>query len=281
MNICVKTDVVTKKRWRRGKKMKMNFKKLIAIVLTFTLLMSTVVVNAEESSIESKSVYVDGVEFIGSVDNFVVTVESVGTSEKAKLVIDRNGNGYIEGVSGLKYKEKIKVDINELSDSKFEAELNEKGVVKSYKSKEALISDEYKGQIAIGGVIVIGAALLEALILLGLVLVIAGVTCYAISEVIEDVKQNNKYYYKAYLQFITVFINPYPITLSTASWRVAQGYSVYTYTDELAQLATLGAGLGIISESECHGAPLYIGTWLEHYHTANRNGSHIWFGIPK
>lgn len=154
---------------------------------------------------------------------------------------------------------------------------------KEFKKISDLKADDYEGQIAIvGGAIIITGGLLAFLIELGLVLIIAGLIYVAVYEIAEEMKRNSRYYYKAYMQFNIVYVASLPITLSQASNRVVQGYNVYTYTSSLAYAATTGSGLGAVYHSNhAPGFNPFGIYYFDHYHPANFNGAHVWFGLPK
>lgn len=62
--------------------------------------------------------------------------------------------------------------------------------------------------------------------------------------------------------------------------RIVCGSDTYTFTSSQAKGIVKSTGLGVTS-SENHWAWYKVGSFFNHYHTANRNGAHSFYGIPK
>lgn len=258
-------------------------KKLMSLVLAMAMIVTSFsgISHASPNS-SNKEVYVDGVKFVVSIVNWEIKVQSVGTKEIAKMQIDKFGNGTIQGVKELSKGEIAQVDINKLDSNNIDVEISSKNkVVTEFKSMSTLKQDVYTGQdVIVGGIIVVSAAVLQALIAAALVITIAGVMCYAVEGVLDDLKRNQKYYYDAQTALNTVVINPIPISLKVASERIKSGLSIYTFNNNLALSAVVSAGLGYVGP-ENHYEPWKFGKFYDHYHTAGRNGAHAWFGIAR
>ena len=237
-------------------------------------------------NVAHKVVFVDGVSYTIDIDeelNIVVSAKTLTSS--GKMVLDKELNGTVVIQSNRKFaKSEYAVQINNLDaeTSSLDVSMTDlKTNIVETMSYSDVIKDQYVGQsaIAVGGVITVGS-LLAALLYSCLAIVIAGVTCYAVDAVISAVKSAQSYYYKAYRRLNTVFINPNPISKTQATNRIRSGADTYTYTSWRAKDIVVNTGLGV-TNSENHWAWYKIGSFFNHYHTANRNGAHSFYGLPK
>jgi len=85
---------------------------------------------------------------------------------------------------------------------------------------------------------------LTALLYASLAVVIEGLTCYAVDAIVTQVKKN------------------------------------YTYTSTRARSIVVSTGLGV-THSETSWKWYRACSYFYHYHTANRNGAHSFYGLPK
>ena len=136
---------------------------------------------------------------------------------------------------------------------------------------------------------VIGVGVLIKVAILAAVTITIGGVVYTVAvkatECIKKNKKRQKNYYKAYYsnKHKEVYIaKSNPISRKSAGGRIKNGKSVYTYTRTLAKKAMITAGKGWVGpeidkkKKSNIGKPLYY-----HYHTKNRNGAHMWYGMPK
>lgn len=116
-------------------------------------------------------------------------------------------------------------------------------------------------------------------------LVVAGVTYHAIASVVEAIQKDRikarqcyRAYYKSGLTDVYIdYSNPISATESVA--RVKSGLSFYTFNRTNAYNNVVAAGLGVIGpEIDKNLKSSYL--YYYHYHTANRNGAHAWYGLP-
>ena len=59
---------------------------------------------------------------------------------------------------------------------------------------------------------------------------------------------------------------------------VSSGDSVFTFTKDIARGVVSATGLGVVGP-ESHWAWYKIGDYYWHYHTGNRKGAHVWYGL--
>lgn len=147
-----------------------------------------------------------------------------------------------------------------------------------------MISDSYDGQAAVAVTVVTAITietLITAILTAAACIVVAGVIYYAgksVAKEIERTKQQNNYF-KAYVEKKNVFINiSNSISRASAISRIHSGSDVYTYKRSAAKSLTKATGLGCTSpEISC-----FKGKKVRfyHYHTANRNEAHIFYGLP-
>ena len=136
---------------------------------------------------------------------------------------------------------------------------------------------------------VIGVGVLIKVAILAAVTITIGGVVYTVAvKATEWIKKNNKRqknYYKAYYsnKHKEVYIaKSNPISRKSAGSRIRNGKSVYTYTKTLAKKAMITAGKGWVGPEIDKKKKSNIGKPLHyHYHTKNRNGAHMWYGMPK
>ena len=272
--------------------------KIISFLLIFAMCINFTYVSANEAIKEEKIVYVDGVGYSVSIDeDYNITLQSVDSDNEAKMVLDNtlSGDIRIDNGNGV---EKYKIDISELAssdnldDEDFEYDdidieiTDQQGnIVEEYDEMDDVILDEYEGQaaIAVGGTIAVGG-LVTALLKLALAVCIAGVVCYAVDAVIDQVKRNRNYCYKAYRALNTVVINPRAISYKSAVSRIKKGSDVYTYTKGTAKSIMVSTAQGYYGP-ENHWAWYKIGSFFNHYHLNShkkgKNAAHMFYGLPK
>lgn len=255
--------------------------KIMVLVLITNTIFNVTQVKAQDDN-GKKYVYVDGVEYCVYVDeDFNTIVKAVG--EDAELILDKELNGTISIQDG-KESGTYDIEVSELDVEQEEMDITvykEDIVFENYDDIEEIIPDEYSGQAAIavaGGTIFVGG-LISALVYALVTVTVAGVVCYAVDAIVKQVKQNQQYYYKAYLKLGTVVINPYAITSTEAKNRIKNGDNTYTYTATLARSIVVATGLGVVGP-ENHYKWYSLGSFFNHYHTANRNGAHSFYGLP-
>lgn len=258
--------------------------KILSKLLILTILANLTFSNSQSvyasSTEDYKTVFVDGVEYSVVMDGENnIYIKAITEGYDADMALDENLEGEIHINS-----EEYNVVINDIDYNSEDVDIvisdENNNIVENYDSMDDLTPDDYNGQTAavVGGTIGIGS-LVTALLYACLAVTIAGVTCYAVDAVIDDVKKNKKYYYKAYRRLNTVFINPVPISAAKATSRIASGSDTYTYTSQLAKSIVVATGLGVTA-SEHHWAWYKIGSFFNHYHTKNRNGAHSFYGVP-
>lgn len=272
--------------------------KIISFLLIFAMCINFTYVSANEAIKEEKIVYVDGVGYSVSIDeDYNITLQSVDSDNEAKMVLDNtlSGDIRIDNGNGV---EKYKIDISELAssdnldDEDFEYDdidieiTDQQGnIVEEYDEMDDVILDEYEGQaaIAVGGTIAVGG-LVTALLKLALAVCIAGVVCYAVDAVIDQVKRNRNYCYKAYRALNTVVINPRAISYESAISRIKNGSDVYTYTKGMAKSIMVSTAQGYYGP-ENHWAWYKFGSFFNHYHLNShkkgKNDAHMFYGLPK
>ncbi|WP_350344085.1 hypothetical protein PRVXT_000459 [Proteinivorax tanatarense] len=278
------------------------FKRFIALFLSLTVLLtsSNVLFANNKSAVNAngKTVYVDGVEYFVSVDEeFNTIVETVGIENQAKLILGKNGNGFItvnnsdiKGYS-INNNDKIgEVKVNELNGQNIDAKIkplggkNESVHLKNINDLNSATFNEVGVQSVTAGTIIIGGSLLKALLAAGLAITVAGITVYAVESVIDQVRENRQKFYKAYLRRNNVYIAPKPIPRTQAVTRVASGgkdSDVYTYQQFRARSLVESTGYGVSQVENHRRYRLQPGTFFDHYHPIPRNGSHVFFGTPK
>ncbi len=265
---------------------------IVALVLALSIFITST--NATEiiedlsgdnkSYIYNEVVTYEGIDFsVKMSDNGTITIEAEGGYD-GKLTLNSDGTCSAYAYNNdNKRKENYVLEISDLYEEKVNVEVwNENGAkVETYTSYQDIVPDVYTGQasIVIGG----GISLLLLLkILLGLVLtvIIGGIVYYAVPRVIEKIKENSyiSKYYRAYLGSKTIFVALYhSISKTSATNRVASGQSIYTFYKSNARSAVSNTGLGY-THDEAHRKPKHF--TFNHYHTANRNGAHAWYGLP-
>lgn len=231
-------------------------------------------------------IYIDGTKLSYEMEADGVTL----SSGKSSLTIqdDHTGTAHIVNDDSV---EDFELNIVDLSrDAVYVVATNKKTGEQFTIDHLGDESTSYTGQaaIALTGSAAIYLSLqtfLYYMILVGLTIVVAGVVYYAIDKAIVKIRQNKEHsqskYYPAKLSGKMVYIAmKNPISLSQASTRIRRGQDIYTYFSGNAKKAVLGSGLGSWYKSEIDQKRKKGYIYFYHWHTANRNGAHAWFGNP-
>lgn len=273
------------------------FQKLISVLLVIVVLVNvnvnTFAGTTSNSGINNKRIsYVNGVQYHVSIDKSLnITVETIGLKKNAKMVIDKNGEGFIKGLTEQKYNEQYEVIIQNLQQEDVDVKIikgNDKSIgrnggqqVERIRKKD-LISDRYEGQISIGvgGGIVVAGWLVNALLASGAAIILFGSTWYAVDAIMEQ--RTYGYYYPAVMAIGQVFISPNSITRSDAVRRVSNNDDVYTYFSTSARSIVVDTRYGVVGP-ENHWSWAKIGVFYDHFHPniTYKNRAHVWFGVPQ
>lgn len=293
------------------------FKKVVAYGIATVLCINSVyAMSTTESNMEieesvGKHVFVDGVEYTISIDdNFNISVYGETDSGSAQLTLDTSLEGELI-IEDDSHQEKYNIDIDSLSvsDESIDSEGNTFTATDSleyeelsisvtdendntivYNNIDDVIEEKYSGQMAAvavyGGTIVI-SGVLTALLKACIVVMVSGVACYALQEVVTNIqRKSNCSYYRAYLASNTVVINPKPISKAEAANRVRNGGNIYTfYQSNAHDLMYKVAGYAFYGP-EHHKKWYSVGWYFKHYHLnshknrADKNKSHVFFGFP-
>lgn len=267
-----------------------KLKKYISAILVVCLLCNLCKVNnifAENT--ENQSVYVDGIEYNYYIqDNGDIIVRTAEDIEYfAEIIVHCDGQNADATIRNDGKEENYEVEINELNTEEVDvAVINDGEVVKEFNSIDDIYEEEYECQAAATVTVTVLsiATLLEVILEVAAFVTIAGATYYSLSKAYEAIKEDSKkkkFIYKATLAKAGVYIDKYnPIDTKAAVARMRSGYSIYTYSGVLAQNITFNTGLGCIEESEIDSKMVKGCVYYYHWHTANRNGAHAWFGRP-
>lgn len=295
--------------------MKKSIKRFIAIILSCLILCNIccTYANAEtknEYSDCKESIFIDGVEYTYSIsDEFDIIIEGESDISEAYCILNKNGEAKITIDNDNNYSkdEEYEVKINELSQNSIDMQAyKDDELYKEYDSIEDIIEDEYDGQSASVGILMLEAgkilislgAVLEALVTAGLAIIIAGITYIVAVKVYARVqaataekrKKAQRYYYPATVWKGQVVISPKGIAKNKAVARVKANLSVYSFTSSMARAVISQAGykygpvgkLGEINKKRYKG-----NAYFYHYHKANSNyvpvhagGFHSFYGAP-
>lgn len=271
----------------------LKIKKLLSVCLITVFFVNGLFVsNASAKTItevDSGVIYYDGVSYNVLYENngdiTVSTTEknnnsgslTVHSNATADVIIRNNGSS-----------KNYQLIIHDLNPHKMDVDVydNKNNYIKNYNNLDALDYDTYSGQtIVLIDVIVISLlTLLEILLSIAPYIIIGGVTYYALSKAIEDIKTDSVkkgFYYPASLVGKDVYVNKYtPISAAAAVDMVKVGLSIYTYEPMAAKAVCVATGLGSIAYPEIDSNMKTGSIYYYHYHTANRNGAHAWFGMP-
>ncbi len=122
--------------------------------------------------------------------------------------------------------------------------------------------------------------MIKALLAAGLIIIGISVTWVAVIAVADILQTNNTGYFQTKFLLGMLFINPDDITRTHAINRIRGGYDVYTFSRIDARSIVVAAGMGIIGPENDY--KWYLpGQFYDHYHTANRNGAHSFYGLPR
>jgi len=260
---------------------------LVATLLVIILAFQTPGICVNASAENTNYVYVNGIRFavyIDSDNNIVVKSADDKTNATLKLKMGKGATATIENKNHQ--REIFTYNIQNLSSKDASVSILKNGtIIEKISDISDLQPDTYTGQAAAIGILFGGAvlaeALLWALIIAGIVIVVAGVTYIAVSSAKTEIEKKQSQYFSAYL--VTgptgnVFINPIGIGYSTAVSRLSSGKNVYTWTSAQAKMICIGTGLGYIGP-ENHRNGNIIGAYYNHYHPGNRIG-HSFYGLP-
>lgn len=269
-------------------------KKTMSYFLIFCLTISLIwqdgfQIRAEEMDEKTEIVYIDDVGYKVSY-NFEgkYTISVVG-NEAVNGTVDFGEHGTAEVTihNETEETENYLLDIEELNTEEVDVDVYSDGQkVAEYNDVDEIIEDEYVGQAAITATVTVISlkTLLEIIITVAATAVIAAMTCEALSVAYEAIKESKKKqgnYYRAWLSGNDVYIRmDDPIDLDLAVSRISAGFSIYTYTSSQASNVCYLTGLGVTAseiDSKANRKSGHI--YYRHYHTANRNGAHAWYGI--
>ena len=272
--------------------MKKIMRNSVATVLSITMILTTTQLDVDASECSknnySEEVYVDGEKFVitTNLDDGTVTVNSADKEDESVLVLSDNAGAEVKVYDAEeKDYEDYFLEIENLSDNDIDIDvIDESGnVIEEIDDYDDLIDDTYEGQMEVA--IVTGItieALITALLQAAACIAVAGVIYYAGKAVVAEIeksKEQQKYYYKAYIYNKNVFINlANRISRASAISRIRSGVNIYTYKKANAKSVTVDAGLGVSSpDISC-----FSGKKVKfyHYHTSPKNNSHIFYGAP-
>ncbi|MFM1524486.1 MULTISPECIES: hypothetical protein [Helcococcus] len=271
--------------------MKNNFlKKIItislalAIILNISFVSNSEVIAAEDYNLET--IYIDGVEYnISLTKDLDLKVETVLEGDAYSLSIDKNsGDGEFISTNNRTNTEDYSIKIKSLATDNLDMTIYDKKTMVSDKidSMDELLDESYEGQISItlGGFAgkAILTALAAALAKAATVVVVAGVTYYAIDKISQRIIKG--LYYPAIIKGNNVLISPISIKRDTAVRRIKSGLSTYTILAVHAKGIVKETGLGV-THSENHYSSGRKGVFFSHYHTLKRRGEHSFYGLPK
>ena len=286
-----------------------KFKQAISILLTLVLLVGIVPTNsstlAEEITDDQTQTDAINEENIKIVENNEKTLEiqtevSIDNTTNAttddttnattddttnatvSLSLDKGTNEFtvtsIETDSqGNQVEKEYKVDVENATEDGIVATFTDMGTGEKYELNTNELHASFAFLIPIG--VIIGEALLEHLIAIGLAAVIAGVTYTVASSVSETLRKKQYDHYPAYIdkKKDRVMIGNKPLTLDKAASRLkgAPPYNDVWSTDSVKALkvaAKAGNGKPPIHDS-AHGGEGY----LPHWHIYNRSGGHSFY----
>lgn len=267
--------------------MKIRIKQWLAILLiTCLMLHTTISVNAAQKKDESV-VYVNGIAFANTVDEAGnVHIESIEKNYGFSMDIHVDGSATATAINEDGDKETYDLVIKTLTPDEIDVDVYNKsgGLVRSYKSIDEL-TNGYQGQaMAISASACVFGYGFWVLIKVIAFVVVFGVVCYAATTVYNRLSRMNRDrkngYYPAYLVGGSVYIALYrKISSSAASNRIRFGQSIYTLYRSNAKSVVKKAYRGVIGpeiDSYRRRGKLYF----YHFHTADRNGAHAWYGMP-
>lgn len=269
----------------------MKIKKCLSIILVSCLLMNglfTSEIIAEAQNIgKEEIIYYEGKGYTTTFENngdyTIKSLEDGKNSGSITLHADGSADAFIKNNLSI---EKYKLKFHEFHNKSINVDVfkNDKKL-KNYTSADDLNYDNYAGQTVFYEVLIYSLTLFLYLLLVVMAAtVIAGVVYYAVSTVIESVKNrenNGTFYYNALLIGQDVFINfVYPISKDTAVGLIQVGLSIYTYFSTAAQFVVSETSYGCLPYPEIDSIRRLGNIYYFHYHTANRNGAHAWFGFP-
>lgn len=236
---------------------------------------------------ESYVTYIDA-EKEQHVEQFVSdTSDEIAT----ELVLDENGIGKCY-VSDENSTSAYDLKVRELNEECVDVEIYQDGkLIKHITDISELEVDTYEGQMATSFLTVLVYSVVAAIavvVTVRAVIYVGSVLYESLSKVYDDIREialattntiSNRWY-RAKLDCEDVFIdfaNPMPIT--SAASRISQGLNTYAFfaSDALGAVVTTGRGyVGAEIDTNKKSGRIYY----YHYHTADRNGAHSWFGAP-
>lgn len=283
-------------------------RKLVSLLLCFTLIfsfMSPCAVASFENDdiIYTKTFTFEDTEYTlsGYGDGSFSLISGSG-EDMSCLTVDSDGNGIAE-ITNNGTTEMMSVDINDLSSSDVDVTIYEsstspqnsmashstdsQGVyhINSFEELSDLAHNSVQTRSVIAVSVWSLSKLLYVVVSVLLTVVVAGVTYHAIASVVEAIQDNRdkarecfKAYYKSGLTDVYIDYSS-PISPTEAVARVKSGLSFYTFNPTNAYNNVNAAELGVIGpEIDKNRKANYL--YYYHYHTANRNGAHGWYGVP-
>lgn len=272
--------------------------KILSVFLVFALCLSYTNIHVNAATEEKKIVYYDGIGYSVYIDDdYNIILQNIDGDYETEMILDNTLSGSIM-INDGNAVENYNINITELESidnigeedfeyDNIDIEITDEvgNIVEAYDDIDDIIVDEYEGQaaIAIGGTITV-SGLVTVLLKLAIAVCIAGVVCYAVDAVIEQVKNNRNYCYKAYRALNTVVIDPRAISFKSAVSRIKKGVDVYTYTKGTAKSIMVSTAQGYYGP-ENHWAWYKVGMFFNHYHLNShrkgKNDAHMFYGLPK
>lgn len=265
--------------------MKITVKKIVSMLLILVMITCSMDVQAWAEQVVEETVYVDGspIKVIVDPEKGTIVAEALGQGEDSRLVISET-----EMNVATVYNEQqqnyvnYKLEINDLSENKVDIEvINEEGnIIDQIDDVNEITNNSYVGRAAVTVITTITVETLITAILEAAACIVVGSVIYygaraAVTAIKKD-KDKKKSYYKAYIYNKNVFIDMYNnISRKKAVKRIKKGKNVYVYSSKKAKQIVKDTGLGCTpSEISC----LKGKVRFYHYHTANRNGAHSFYG---
>lgn len=269
--------------------------KVMSIILAMVLVLNGLVYSESSvfaNNLDSKNIetiYIDGIKYNITInEDLNIEVNTSVDGEEFSLEVDKlSGEGNFTSsdynIVASEYEVTVNSVVNEDNlDVTIEDDI---GNVEEIDSLDDLIDDNYEGQMVISGTLAaltgkaVLSALVAALALSAKVIVVLGVTYYAVDRVADKIK--NGFIYPALRRNNAVYIAPLATTKSKAINLVRAGKDVYTIIRAHAKSIVISTGLGVTPSENHYYTSKNKGIYFSHFHTANRNGAHSFYGLPK
>lgn len=269
-----------------------KIKRIISIFLvSFILVNSITVSNVSAKTNDSEIVYVDGIGYtVLYEENGNITVSSLSKYKNSgSITIHSDGTAQAE-IKNNGSHDRYNLVMNDLNSRKLNVDVydNNNKHLKKYNNLNELSYDSYScqstGAVLIEVIIFSLTMLLDVIVSILPYVIVGGIAMYALSKVFEAIKVDSAkkgFYYSAQLIGKDVYVDKYnTISAGEAAGRIAIGLSIYTYEPMSARAVCNASGFGSIPNPEIDSYMEPGKIYYYHYHTANRNGAHAWFGPP-